>query len=139
MQETPAVHGCLLDFTVDLQHAVIAAVGDEDRPARADVDAVGLAQLGLLGRAAEPGGPLPAVAGEADDGAVAGAILADQVVLGVGDEDVTGGVDAEVLRAVEGGAAGVAAVAGGAGLAGAGDGPDRAGRVNDPQGMAAPL
>src|SRR6185437_11678391 len=107
--------------------------------AGADGDAVGLVELGLAWGAVQARGSLAAAAGEVVNCAVAGAVDAHAVVLGVGDQDVAGRVDAEVLRTVQFGQERGAAVARGAFLAGAGHGADLARAVDDPQGVARTL
>src|SRR5262245_47594439 len=104
-----------------------------------DGHAVGLVELRLLGRPAQAGGAFAAAAGDADDRSAAGEVAPDQVVVGVRDNDAAVAVDAEMLRAVEGGLARIAAVAAVPRLTGADDGADLPLRVHHSQRVAAAL
>ena len=119
--------------------SVIAAVGDVEDPAWAHCHAVRLVELGFwwVDRPVRlvPFWPVPATV----DRPVAGTIDPDAVVLGVGDQHVSLRVDAKVLRAVEPGLAGVAAVSRVARFAGAGDGADLPASIDDPKCMPAAL
>src|SRR5262245_27899769 len=77
--------------------------------------------------------------GHADDLAVANVVLADCMVLGVGDENVSFQVDTEVLRPVERRFPAVAAVTSVAGFASANQRSNLAGGIHHPQRVAAPL
>src|SRR5260370_11873880 len=121
---------------LDLEYAVVAAVGDEDRAGGVDRDAVRLGQFRLLGRAVQSRTSLLAGARDEFDLAVLRQVFADQMILGVGDEHVAVAIDAQVLGAVERRVLGRAAVAGRALFAGAGDGPNLAAGIVDPQHVA---
>src|SRR5262249_29145280 len=121
------------------KHPVVVAVHDVERAARVHPDAVGLVESGLESGAAAAGEALLAGAGDANDLAFLGQVLADHVIGRVGDDDVVVAVHAQVLGAVERGLAGIAAVAGEAGLAGAGDRANLALGVHHAQGVAAAL
>ena len=116
-----------LGLHVDLADDVIADVADEEVALGVELDAVRLAQLGLVGGAA-----VARVAGFArpddrrDDPGLH-VDLADGVVLHVDDEEVAAlRTETEFVREVERGGRGGAAVAGVAGLARAGDQRDLA-------------
>src|SRR5439155_26526524 len=109
---------------------------DADRPVAADGDTVPLAQLPRLRRTTDAGRALFPGAGDANDPPLPREVLADAVVLRVGDEHVAVRVHAQVLRAVQGRGPGLAAVAGQAGLASTRHGTDAAAGVDDSQGVA---
>src|SRR5207245_2673156 len=102
-------------------------------------DAVRFVQLRFERRAADAGGSFLARAGDALDLARSWNITANDVVVGVGEENAAVVVEAEMLGAVERGIAGGAAVAGEALLARPRDGANLALRIDDAQGVAAAL
>src|SRR4051812_14346798 len=71
----------------NLEDPVIGAVGDVEVPRPVDVHPVRLIQLHLLWRAADSRGPLLARAGDPLDLPRRRDVPADDVVLGVGDQD----------------------------------------------------
>src|SRR5438445_1180752 len=78
-------------------------------------------------------------AGDTDDLALARQVFADHVVLGIGDDDIVFGIDAQMLRAVHGRESGLPAVAAESPLPGAGNGADLPVPIHDAQGVAAPF
>ncbi len=119
---------------------MVARVADEHGTVGTDRDAVGPVELGLGGGAAIAGAAAVAVAGDGGDGPGPGVDSTDGVVLGIDDEEVAVASDGQLLRAVEGGLRGGAAVARVTLGAGAGDGPDRAGlRIDGAEGVALPF
>src|SRR5262249_54470365 len=85
----------------DLQNAVVHAVADEQRAVGGEGDAVRLVEFDLLRRATDAALAHLTRAGDADDRAGLRRILADAVVVRVGDDDVAGAIDTEVLRTGE--------------------------------------
>src|SRR4051812_29124062 len=126
-------------ISLNLQDAVVAAVGDVEGAVAVNVDAVGLVEFDFQGRALQAGGALFARAGDADDGAVFGDVFSNGVVLGVGNEDVAVPIEAEMFRAVEGREFRVAAIAGETFGAGAREGTDAALGIDDAQRVPAAL
>src|SRR5205085_104090 len=83
------------------QNAVVVAIGDVEGIVRGEGDAVGAVEFALQGVGTE-GGAGSAGAGDEGEAFVAGVEAADDVVFGVGDEDVAVAVEAEVLGTLEG-------------------------------------
>ncbi len=96
------------ELLLNPQHAVVVAVHHVERPVGVDRDAVRTGQLGPLSRATDAGGPALPRAGQTDDLACRRQVLADQVVLRVGDDDVSLTINTQVLGAVDGRRSGVA-------------------------------
>ena len=89
---------------------MIAAVADVEHTARPDGDSVRLVELGFCRWASQARRSFAARAGDVHDRRVGRAVHADAMVLGVGDQDVSLGVGAEMLGAVQGRLAGIPAV-----------------------------
>src|SRR5436309_1383774 len=123
----------------DLEYAVVDAVADVERTVGREGDAVRLVEFALLRRAADAVLADLARPGEADDHRRLGRILADAMVVRVGDDDVAGAIDAEVLRAAERRLPAGPAVAAETFLAGPDDGANAAVGRDDPHGVAAAL
>ena len=113
-------------FHVDLADDVVADVADVEVTFGAELDAVGLVELGVFGRAAVTCVAFFAGAGEGGEDAGFHVDLANGIVDHVDDEHVALGIEAEFVGFAEGGGRGGAAVAGEADLAGACDGGDDA-------------
>src|SRR4051794_22012527 len=104
-----------------------------------NIDAVRLIELDLEGGAAEAGGAALAAAGDAGDFAVGGRVFADDVILGVAEEDAAVVVDAQELGTIEFRLTGVAAVTAEPLFTGADDRANLALRIDDPQRVARTL
>src|SRR5690606_3397977 len=116
----------------DATDAVVVGVADEDGAVGADGDSMRAVELRPGRRAAVAAAPGLAAAGDGLDPAGVEVEAADDVVLGVDDQDCLP-VDRHLLRPVEGGLGRRAAVAGVPLAAGAGDGADDArGRLDRP-------
>ena len=135
----PAFGNVVRSVTGQLQHPVIAAVGDVERAVLVNANAVRLVQFEFERRAAESFVSLLTGAREANDLSVPWSILTDDVVLRIRDEDIAIKVEAEMFRTVHRGEARVAAVAGAALLTRADQGADRSVRIDEPQRIAAPF
>src|SRR6185436_19579534 len=92
-----------MNSLLDFQHAVVPTVDDVQDSGRADVHAVRLIHFELTGRTADPGGSLVSRSRDLHKAAVFDQVLADHVVVGVGDDHVAVAVEAQVLRAAESG------------------------------------
>ena len=113
-------------FHVDLADDVVADVADVEVAFGAELDAVGLFELGVFGGSAVAAVAGFAGAGEGGEDAGFHVDLADGVVDHVDDEHVALGIEAEFVGFAEGGGKGGAAVAGEADSASACDGGDDA-------------
>src|SRR6185312_8610272 len=90
---------------------MVLGVADIDRAVGTDRDAVRPRQSGLRGGSAVALPAMPAVARDGGYDAGARVDAADDVVLGLDDEQIAGGIDGEFLGRVEGRGERVAAVA----------------------------
>src|SRR5205807_945634 len=104
---------------------------------RVDVNAMRLIQLRFQRRPADARRAFLTGAGHANNLPFSKKHFANQMIFGVGDDDVAVAVDAEVLGTVECSFKCVAVISAGTGLAGSDDGADPALWIHSAQGVAA--
>ena len=102
-----------------------------------DAHAVRLIEFGLFGRAADAGSPFFPVPATRTSFPRFGHVLADDVVVGIGDQDVLIAIEAEMFRSAKRGLQGRAVVSGRPCLARPGQRANLALAIDDAQRMAA--
>jgi hypothetical protein len=109
---------------IDAADAVVGGVGEVEVAGGVDGEALWEREGGADGRVGVAGEPEGASTGDGGDDAGTGGNAADEMVVGVGEVEVVGGIEGKALRRVDGGLDSGAVVAGDSLCAGTGDGGD---------------